>query len=49
MLNLCMLGKSHDFCHMLIFFPKHSFKNTNSLDPDQALNFVGSDLGPNCL
>ena len=22
---------------------------TNSLDPDQAQHFVGSDLGPNCL
>ena len=22
---------------------------SNSLDPDQALNSVGPDLGPNCL
>ena len=22
---------------------------SNSLDPDQARRFVGSDLGPNCL
>ena len=22
---------------------------SNSLDPDQALHFVGPDLGPNCL
>ena len=22
---------------------------SNSLDPDQAQNFVGPDLGPNCL
>ena len=22
---------------------------SNSLDPDQARHFVGSDLGPNCL
>ena len=22
---------------------------SNSLDPDQARNFVGPDLGPNCL
>ena len=36
----------------LIFF-ENSFRNTirrfNSLDPDQALLFVGPDLGPNCL
>ena len=32
---------------------KNSFKNTirvsNRLDPDQARNFVGPDLGSNCL
>ena len=22
---------------------------SNSIDPDQDLHFVGSDLGPNCL
>ena len=22
---------------------------SNSLDPDQAIHFVGPDLGPNCL
>ena len=34
-------------------FSKNSFRNTirvsNSLDPDQARNFVGPDLGPSCL
>ena len=47
-LNLCMLlffSKS--------IFSKNSFRNTirvsNSLDPDQAKNFVGPDLVPNCL
>ena len=43
---------------MLIFFSKSTFlKNSfeniirvaNILDPDQALYFVGPDLGPNCL
>ena len=45
------------FCRLLIFsksiFSKNSFWNiirvSNSLDPDQALHFVGPDLGPNCL
>ena len=48
----CML-----FCHLLIFFRinlfRNSFRNTirnsNSLDPDQAQQFFGPDLGPNCL
>ena len=35
------------------FFKKTSFRNTirmsNRLDPDQARNFVGPDLDPNCL
>ena len=35
------------------FFSKNSFRNTirvsNSLDPDQARQFVGPDLGSNCL
>ena len=34
-------------------FSNNLFRNTmsvsNSLDPDQAQNFVGSDLGQNCL
>ena len=40
-----------NFCSLLIFFQKGSFRNTgsNSLDPDQARHFVGPDLGPNCL
>ena len=29
-------------CHLLIVF-------SNSLDPDQARKYVGSDLDPNCL
>ena len=45
------------FCRLLIFFKinflKNSFRNTirmsNGLDPDQAGQFVGPDLGPNCL
>ena len=47
------------FCHLDFFFflnklfQKSSFRNTirvsNSLDPDQAPHFVGSDLGPNYL
>ena len=45
------------FCRLLIFskstFSKNSFRNIirvlNSLDPNQALHFVGPDLGPNCL
>ena len=46
------------FCRLLIFFKidifeKKYFKNTirvsNSLDPDQARQNVGPDLGPNCL
>ena len=37
----------------IIFFSKYSFMNTfrvsNSLDPSQARQFVGRNLGPNCL
>ena len=37
----------------IIFFSKNSFRNTtrvsNSLDTDQARQFVGPDLDPNCL
>ena len=43
------------FCRLQIcskfVFSKNSFRNTirvsNSLHPDQALHFVGPDLGPN--
>ena len=35
------------------FFSSNSFRNiirvSNSLDPDQARQFVGPDLGPNCF
>ena len=27
----------------------NAIRVSNSLDPDQARHFVGSDLGPNCL
>ena len=45
------------FCHLQIFlkinFFENYFRNTikvsNSLDPDQAGQFVGPDLGTNCL
>ena len=46
------------FCHRLNlfkinFFQKKSCRNTirvaNSLDPDQARQYVGPDLDPNCL
>ena len=45
------------FCRLPFSFKinllKNSFRNTirmsNSLDPDQARRFIGSDLGPNCL
>ena len=47
----------HIFSRLLIFskssFSKTSYRSTikvsNSVDPDQARHFVGSDLGPNCL
>ena len=32
---------------MLIFF--NTIRMSNSLDPDQARQFFGPDLGPNCL
>ena len=59
-LTLCMLGNfctiflsSEDFFFFKLTFSKESIRNTfrvsNSLDPDQALCFVGPDLGPNCL
>ena len=53
--NLVIL---HAFCRLLIFFrnqlfQENTFRNTirfsNSLDPDQARQFVVSDLDPNCL
>ena len=31
------------------FFFRNTIRMSNSLDPDQARNFVGTDLGPNCL
>ena len=41
----------HDFMSSADFFIK--FRNmirlSNSLDPDQAQQFLGPDLGPNCL
>ena len=47
------------FGRLLIFFIKinlskknsfrHTFRVSNSLDPDLAQHFVGPDLGPNCL
>ena len=41
------------FFFKLTFSRKKSFRNTirvsNSLDPDQARQNVGPDLGPNCL
>ena len=40
-------------CLLKLSFSKTSFRNTirvsNSLDPDQARQKVGPDLGPNCL
>ena len=43
---------SADFFKINFFF-KNSFRYTirvsNTLDLDQALHFVGPDLGPNCL
>ena len=43
----------HALCQLLILFQKNSSRNTirvsNSLNQDQALHFVQSDLGPNCL
>ena len=57
-LTFCMMGNfSCFFCRLLTFFKitfsKTSFKNTirvsNGLDPDQDRNFVGPNLGTNCL
>ena len=58
-LILCLLGifSFFLFCRLLFLpnqlFRKNSFRNTirvsNSLNPDQARQNVGPDLGPNCL
>ena len=45
------------FCRLLIFSKFHFFEKffqvfirvSNSVDPDQARQNVGPDLGPNCL
>ena len=54
--TLCMLSNLHSYCRLLlffIFFSKNPFRNTIgvsiSLDPDQARQYVGPDLGPKCL
>ena len=56
--ELCKLGNLACFLVDYQFFSKsiflkNSFRNTiiisNSLDPDQAGQNVGPDLGPNCL
>ena len=59
LLTLCLLDILHaflssvDLFSKINFLKKKSFRNTirvlNSLDPDQARHFVGSDLVPNCL
>ena len=57
-LILCSLGNFFPlFCRLLIFFKiiflKNPFRNTirvpNRLDPDQARQSVGPDLGAICL
>ena len=56
-LNLCMLGNYLYFLSSAYFVKvcvlKKSVRNTfmvsNGSDPDQDLNSVGPDLGPNCL
>ena len=40
----CFLSSSHFFQNQLF-----TIKVSNSLDPDQALDLVGPDLGPICL
>ena len=57
--SLCMLGNfacflsSADIFFQNQLFLKNSFHNTikvsNSLDPNQSRDYVGPDLGPNCL
>ena len=53
---LCCLGERYRAIMALLLkltFSKKSFRISirvsNSLDPDQACQFVGPDLGPNCL
>ena len=50
--SLCII--LHAFCRQPIFFQNQVFQNntvrvSDSLDPDQAQQFVGPDLVPNCL
>ena len=57
-LTLCMLGKYSCFLVSADFFQNHLFRKnpfsntvrvSNSLDPDQARQFVRPVLGSNCL
>ena len=41
----CVLSSADFFQHWLL----KKISVSNSLDPDQARNYVGPDLGPNCL
>ena len=41
MLTLCLSAR-RKFCHLLMMV-------ANSLDPDQAQQYVGPDLDPSCL
>ena len=49
---MLLMLSSADF-YKISTFSKNSFRNnismSNSLDPGQARQFVGPDLGPNCL
>ena len=56
--RICLLGNFACFLSSNDFFPNQLFKQilsgntirvSNSLDPDQARQFVGPDLGPNSL
>ena len=58
LLTLCLLGIFTCFCRLLIFFQNLPFQKflsriprraSDSLDPNQAQQNVGPDLGPNCL
>ena len=44
----CMLYLSSADCFRNDYF-RNTIRVSNSLDPDQARQFVGPDLGPNCL
>ena len=45
-----MLGNSYDFFHLLIFFSQRSFFKKFFQEINQSVKqFVGLDLGPNCL